>query len=194
MASFVWTDNDVQRMYVQNNNAVNTLVQGGLRYMSTSVAASTAHSDTTTEALLDTICTIPANTLIAGSVIRVRYQGIATSTNSTDTLTIKLYLGGLTGTVLLTGTATDVANNNIFCGEYTLVVRTSGAAGTCVGFGSHSKVPAASNTASPVYEILASTAIDTTASKVIGVGADWSVASASNSCRLDVFVVEIMGL
>jgi hypothetical protein len=163
---------------------------GGIVYRN--VAASTAHSDTTTEALFDTQYSIPANTLKAGTVIKVRYQGIATSTNSTDTLTIKLYIGGLAGTAILTGTATDVANNNIFAGEATIVVRTIGATGTFVAIGTHTDVPAASGTAShAVTEITASTVIDTTAAQVIGVGADWSVASSSNSARLDIMIVEM---
>ena len=164
--------------------------QGGVVYRN--VAASTAHSNSTDEALFDTQYSIPADTLKAGSVIKVRFQGIATATNGTDTLTIKLYIGGLSGTALLTGTATDVANNNIFAGECTIVIRTAGAGGTLVAVGTHTDVPAASETATQgICEITASTTIDTTAAQVIGVGADWSAASASNSARLDVMVVEI---
>jgi hypothetical protein len=162
---------------------------GGLVYANTS--ASAAHTNTTDAALFDKTYSIPANTLVAGSMLKIRFQGIATATNSTDTLAIKLMIGGVSGTALLTGTATDVANNDIFCGEFTLVVRTAGVSGTCVGFGSHSKVPAASGTAVPVYEILASTTIDTTAAQQVGVWADWSVASAGNSARLDILSVEI---
>ena len=165
-------------------------VIGGRAYSNT--AASAAHTNTTTEALFDTTYSIPANTLKAGTVVRIKYQGIATSTNSTDTLTIKLYLGGLAGTALLTGTATDVANDNIFAGEFTLVIRTAGASGTMVGYGTHTEVPAASGTAAhDITEILASTTVDTTAAQVVGVGADWSVANAGNSARLDVMIVEI---
>ena len=52
--------------------------------------------------------------------------------------------------------------------------------------------PAASGTAvHDITEILASTTIDTTAAQVVGVAATWSVASASNSCRLDFLRVEI---
>lgn len=171
-----------------NTNSVLGWV-GGVAYRN--LAASTAHTNTTDEALFDTQLSIPANTLKAGSVIKVRFQGIATATNSTDTLTIKLYIGGLAGTALLTGTATDVANNDIFCGEATIVMRTIGESGTFVAVGSHAKVPAASGTAVPVYQITASTSIDTTAAIVLGVGADWSVANSGNSCRLDIFVVEI---
>lgn len=163
---------------------------GGVVY--NAVAASAAHTNTTTEALFDKQYSIPANTLKAGTVIKVRYQGIATATDSTDTLTIKLYIGGLTGTAILTGTATDVANNNIFAGEAMIVVRTAGASGTFVAVGTHTDVPAASGTAAhSITEITASTTIDTTAAQVIGVGADWSVATTSNSCRLDIMVVEI---
>lgn len=162
---------------------------GGVVY--NSVAASAAHTATTTEALFDKQYSIPANTLVAGSIIKVRFQGIATATNSTDTLTIKLYLGGLSGTAILTGTATDVANSDVFIGEALIQVRTVGASGTFVSVGSTNIVPAASGTAVPVYQIVASTAIDTTAAQVVGVGADWSSSSASNSARLDIMVVEI---
>jgi hypothetical protein len=166
-------------------------VVGGLAYSNT--AASAAHTNTTTEALFDAQYSVPANTLKAGTVVKIRYQGIATATNGTDTLTIKLYIGGLLGTALLTGTATDVANNAIFAGEFTLVIRTAGATGTMVGVGTHTDVPAASGTAShAITEILASTTIDTTAAQVIGVGADWSVADPGNSARLDILVVEIL--
>ena len=163
---------------------------GVMAYVNT--AASTAHANSTDEALFSTQFSIPANTLVAGSVVKIHFQGIATSTNGTDTLTIKLYIGGLAGTALLTGTATDVANNNIFAGWFHLVVRTAGASGTMVGFGAHTDVPAASGTAvMDITETLASTTIDTTAAQVVGVGADWSAASASNSARLDVLTVQI---
>jgi hypothetical protein len=172
-----------------NDVAINGWL-GGIVYRN--VAASTAHSDTTTEAAFDTKYSIPANTLKAGSVIKVRYQGIATATNSSDTLLIKLYIGGITGTAILTGTATDVANNNIFAGEAMIVIRTAGASGTLVAVGTHTDVPAASGTAThAITEITASTTIDTTAAQEVCVGADWSVASASNSARLDIMVVEI---
>lgn len=154
-------------------------------------AAGTAHTNSTTETALGSY-SLPANTLFTGALLRIKYQGIATATNSTDTLLVKLYIGGLSGTALLTGTATDVADNNIFMGECDITVRTVGAAGTFTASGSHSDVPAASGTAVPVYEITGSTAIDTTAAQVIAVGADWSVASTSNSCRLDRFSVELL--
>jgi len=162
---------------------------GGVAYRA--VAASSAITNTTTEALFDISYTIPADTLKAGTVLEIGYQGIATATNGTDTLTIVLYLGGLGGTALLTGTATDVANDNIFTGTAYVTVRTAGTGGTFVAHGSHTDVPAASGTATNVVEIVASTAIDTTATQVVGVGADWGAAATGNSVRLDFLTVKI---
>jgi len=157
-----------------------------------SVAASTAVTNTTTETEFDASYTLPANILKAGSLLRIRYQGIATATNSTDTLTAKLYIGGKAGTALQTCGATDVANNNIFAGEFYLAVRTIGATGTFVGWGNYTATLAASGTATMVTGIVASTTIDTTATQKLVVAATWSAASASDSCRLDYFTVEML--
>lgn len=156
------------------------------------VAASTAVTNTVTETAFDKYYTIPANMLQVGSLLRIRYQGIATATNSTDTLTAKLYIGGLTGTALQTCGATDVANNNIFAGEFMLAIRTIGASGTFVGWGQNTAVLAASGTATMVVTNIASTTIDTTASQDLKVSATWSVANSGNSCRLDYFAVEML--
>ncbi len=156
----------------------------------TNTAASTAVSNTVTETLFDTKYTIPKNSLVGGQLIKIRFQGIATATNSTDTLAIKLYLGGIGGITLLSLAATDVANNDVFSGEFELIVRSSGASGTIVGCGTFKSIPAAEGTATYKDDILASTAIDTTVAKDIGVSATWSVASASNSARLDFLRVE----
>lgn len=153
--------------------------------LGTATAASTAISNTTTETLFSQTVTIPASSLRSGSLVQMRWQGIATSTNGTDTLTIKAYLGGLSGTLLFTHAATDVANDNVFQGEYELIFRTVGSSGTVVGCGWGKSVTAAEATATFKDDILASTAVDTTASLVLGISAQWSVASASNSCRLD---------
>ncbi len=65
---------------------------------------------TITETSFDKSVTLPANTLQLGDVLRIRAQGICPSTNSTDTLNIKLKIGSLI--VLATG-ALDVNNNDI---------------------------------------------------------------------------------
>jgi len=151
----------------------------------TNTAASAAVTASSTETLFSTFATIPANSLRPGSLIRIRWQGIATATNSTDTLAIKAYIGGLTGTLLFTHVATDVANDNVFQGDYEVILRTVGASGTMVGCGWGKSIPAAEGTATFKDDILASTAIDTTVDKVVGISATWSSTNAGNSCRLD---------
>lgn len=156
------------------------------------IAASAAISNTTAETAFDASYSIPAGNLRPGSLIKVRYQGIVTAQNATDTLLVRLRIGGVAGTALLTGTATDAAVSDVFAGEWTGIIRTIGASGTIVGYGTHVDVPEVSGTAvHDVTEILASTAIDTTVAQVLNATATWSVASASNSCRLDLMVVEI---
>ncbi len=152
------------------------------------VAASAAVTTTTTETLFDKSYTIPANSLRVGDILTVRAQAIATATNSTDTLTLKLYLGGLTGTAICTTGAIDVANGDIGYINATIVIRTIGASGTFVATGVQSLGVPGTVTAKPF--LLGSTAIDTTATKVLGVSATWSTNNAGNSARLDVFEVE----
>ena len=151
----------------------------------TAPAASTAVSNTTTETEFDNFVTIPGNSLHAGSLIKVRYQGIATTTNSTDTLAIKLYIGGTGGTNLISHAATDVADSNVFQGEYELIIRTIGSSGTMVGCGTYKSVPAAEGTMTIKDDILASTTIDTTVDQKVSVSATWSASSANDSARLD---------
>ena len=169
------------------------LAIGGLAYQNT--AASTAISNTATETAFSTVYNTPANSLTAGTVVRIRFHGIATSTNSTDTLTIKLKIGGsttnTTGTAVITTSAVDVANNDIFTGYAELVIRTDGASGTMVACGLYSD-PGAQGSTCKAFS-LASTAIDTTVAQPIKVTATWSAASASDSCRLDILSIQILG-
>jgi hypothetical protein len=83
--------------------------------------------------------------------------------------------------------ATDVADNNVFEGEYEVIMRTVGASGTMVGTGTFKSVPAAEGTATYKDDILASTAIDTTvarssASPQRGRSPARATACASTSC------------
>ena len=170
-------------------------VVGGRAY--TNTAASSAITATATETAFSTAYTIPANTLKAGTLVKVRFQGIATATNGTDTLTIKLYLatdtsaGAIVGTALISMAAQDVSNNDVFTGEYELIVRTAGASGTMVGVGTYKSIPAAEGTMTVKDDILASTTVDTTAAQIVACTATWSSTNAGNSCRLDFLRVEI---
>lgn len=159
--------------------------QASLLY--SAVAASAAVTNTTTQTAFDKAVTIPANTLKVGDVIRVTAQAIATATNSTDTLNVTLRIG--TTDVIATG-AVDVANNDVAVIMAELVIRTVGASGTFVAAGLTAIGAAGTATARP--QIKASTAIDTTADLSVNATATWSVASASDSVRLDVMDVQLI--
>jgi hypothetical protein len=163
-----------------------TLAKAASGYLANTAAASTAITNTNTEtAFSNGTVTIPANTLKVGDVIRVRAQGIATATNSTDTLTVKLKIGS---DVVAATAALDVADNDIFVIDASIVIRTIGATGTFVATGFQIIGPPATATAKPFSK--ASTTIDTTAAQTLSITATWSVASTSNSVRMDVFLVE----
>lgn len=168
--------------------SINETVGGGGGMVLVATAASAAVTNTVTETTFDNSgVTIPASSLSAGDVIRVRAQGIATATNSTDTLTVKLKLGS---TVVATTGAVDSANNDIFYIDFDIAVRTVGATGTIVAAGLVANGVQGTVTAKPA--LLASTTVDTTASLALGVTATWSVANSGNSCRLDVCDIQII--
>lgn len=158
-------------------------IASGLTY--TTVAASSAVTNTTTETSFGQTYSIPANTLQAGSVIEIISQGIATATNSTDTLNIKVYVNS---TAIAASGAVDVADNDIWVAHQFVTIRTNGGSGTFVSAG-HISLDAAGDPQGNTFT--ASTAIDTTAAVTLDVKATWSVASTANSCRQDLFLVRI---
>lgn len=161
-----------------------TLVQS-LRF--NQVAASAAVTNTTAETAFDQTYQFPVNALKAGDLVKVRAQVIATATNATDTLTLKLKIGN---TVVVATAAVDVANNDIGYIEAIIAIRTDGAGGTLVACGVQALGTPGTVTAKPFN--LASTAVDTTAAQTVSVTATWSVANAGNSCRLDMLAVELV--
>jgi|SRR3990167_6201412 len=154
---------------------------GGLAYAS--VAASAALTNSTTETTLDSHA-FAAGELKAGDVVEVMASGIATATNSTDTLTVKLKFGT---TVILATAALDATDNDTWFLHAYVTIRTDGASGTFVSTGSTNI--GVEGTATHRNDIVASTAIDTTAALTFAVTGTWSAASASDSCRNDHFLV-----
>ena len=154
--------------------------------LASATAASAAVSNTASETTFDNSSyTIPANSLKVGDIIRIRTQGIATATNSTDTLAIAVKIGS---TALYTFTANDVVNNDIWTGEVEMTVRSIGASGAAVvDIVGTLDVDADKDPA--IGSFKASTTIDTTGDLALTVTATWSVANSGNSCRADVFNV-----
>ena len=166
------------------NRPTDLALKGGGLYYSSAVA-SAALTNSTTATAMDSVA-LPADTLKAGDVVEFFAQGIATATNSTDTLQVQVKIGS---SVLADTDALDVADNAIWVIHGSLTIRTDGPSGTLVAGGFVNI--GVNGTTTTKMDILASTAVDTTAAQTLSVVGTWSVASASNSCRNDQFTVQI---
>lgn len=156
------------------------------QYLANNTAASSNVTNTTTEtAFSNGSVTIPKNTLQVGDVIRIRGQAVASATNSTDTLTVKVKIGS---TVIATTGAVDVANGDVATFDVTLTVRAIGASGSIVAQGTISLGTPGTVTAKPFT--LGATALDTTVDEVITITATWSVANAGDVVALQSLMVE----
>lgn len=162
-------------------------VVGGLAY--SNVAASASVGGTSAETLFDQSYTIPANTLKAGTRVKVRYAGFGVTGIGTDTFGHKLYIGGSGGTALITSAAAQLATNATFTGETELVCRTAGTTGTFAAFGTY-KQSSAEGTMTVKDDIVRSTTINTQANQAVVVTGTWNTANA-NSAILDVLTVDI---
>lgn len=164
-----------------------------MRSLSAQTSGFTAHSNSTDEAVLASY-SFPANTLLVGQRIAFSASLEATSTNSTDTLTVKMRLGGttLTGTVIWTSAAIDVANGDScrVTGELfvTAIGSSSGSiTAACLGAG-----PDATGTAAGSSDVNVVGSLNTEAALLLELTADWSVQSASNSCIARNFHVDLL--
>lgn len=155
----------------------------GVVWADSMVATPAALASLASETAFATTLSIPAGILQAGDVIEIEAATKAPSTNSTDTFTYKAYVNALE--VAATG-AVDLANNDAGVLKSQVVVRTTGASGTCVasGMGIVKTTAQASS--------LDSATIDTTAAVTISVKATHSSNSASNSSELRVLNARVV--
>lgn len=122
--------------------------------------------------------TIPANTLGAGDVVRFSAYVAIPTTVSTDTLRVRVRVGGVSGTAIFDSTAVDVANNDLLHVVGEITFRTVGAAGTAVAVvGGYSTI---AGTAGPIdTSSTAVSSIDTTSALTVVVTAVWSTQNAN---------------
>ncbi len=156
------------------------------------VARSTSITNTNTETAFSLSYTIPAYLLAVGDVVKISGQGIATSTNSTDTLQVKVKIGS---NAIYTSGAIDAANDDIFTFRAEATIRTVGTTGTMVGSGVGfigTQAAAAGAADIPGGGYGASATINTTTTNAVTVTATWSVASTSNIVYLDQLNVELV--
>lgn len=162
-------------------------VSEGSNALFTSLAASTAVSNgVSTEQDFDVTYTLPANVLQVGDILNIKGHAVVSAEASTDTLIVKVYIGA---TALVATAAVNAAVGDVVSFDLNVVVRTIGASGTFVMFGTNANGVPATGTVKACF--LASTAIDTTATKVIKASATWSATSATNTVALQSLVVSL---
>lgn len=139
---------------------------------------------------------LPANTLVAGSVLSVRAAGVFSNTG-TPTLILGVYYGAVAGTLLAATaatTTTTAAANWQWRLEWEGVVKTAGTAGTVHGKGVlWLATSATAFSAIPIPNATPQTAItiDTTTAKAVTVGATWGTSSASNTLTCNYCIVHL---
>lgn len=158
----------------------------GAQNLYESVADSATITNTAAETDFNKTYAIPANFLQVGDVLHIRGVVTVPNQNSTDTLTLKLYVGTQ---VIVATAAVDVATNDQGLIDAYFTVRSIGASGTFIANGVEALGIPGTATARPFA--LGSTSIDTTASKTIKVTATWSNASTSNQAVLSSLSVDL---
>lgn len=167
-------------------------VVGGRAYSNTASGSSLTNSNS--ETVLGSY-TIPASTLKAGSVLRVRALVSVTADNSTTTLTVRLRIGPTTliGTALIATTATDTSANHIVTLDYNLLALAApGASAACRGCG-YFQEPGAAGGAFKTAVLGTGGAganLATNGALLLEVTGQWSAADA-NACQLEMLTVHI---
>ena len=122
--------------------------------------------------------------------VRLHYRALVhvVDQNSTDTLTLKVRFGSASGTVVFTGAAVDVADNDLILLEGDIWITTVGSSGkfNAIGSGFYGGGTDGRSTSS-VFD----GSIDTTGALDLVVTADWSVNHNDNDATLLQFEAEL---
>lgn len=180
--------------------------QSWVEVIAVMTADGTAVANTTTETIILPDTTLPALTLAQGKAVRGRIFGKYSNTG-TPTITFKVRLGGVAGTVIMVTPAITTPSgvtNVPFEIDFVIQQRLDGSSGTVIGYGratvhSGSAPTVASATGAPAVAPLtaggatapATASLDLTASQALSVTATWSAASASNTLTAQVAIIEI---
>jgi hypothetical protein len=157
--------------------------RGGLIGAAAQATALTGSS----EAVAATI-NIPANLLISGDQIQIDAAIGATAQNSTDTLRVRIRIGGLTGTVVAdTGAVQCAANTAAIVSAKLQAGAISATVGTMYGAG----LGVATATANAILASV--TSLNNTAAIAVVVTYVWSSSSAGDTGNLEYFTVQRLG-
>lgn len=171
-----------------------TFSSGVLVYSNTSVPAGNTIANSNSETAFASSYTIPANALVAGSIVRLKLYGVYGTTIVGPTIRGKVKLGATV--VADTGSVTSVAGvtNGGWWAEVFFVCQTAGSGGTVEAQGYAEFSTAATTGLSVNTPNTAAIAIDTTATQAITVTIQWGTADAANTITLREMTVEIANI
>lgn len=159
-----------------------------IRIRSSRVANGTSLTNSTSEGSLDQVVFAPYEFQV-GKKYRVRFQTLSPTTNSTDTLTIRVRFGSSTtlssNTVVAATAAVDQADNDVCVGEIVLEQRTSTDL-QIIGWITDPDAPGSKLAAS----VRSSITLNPAVTNYLDVTGQWSAASASDICYMQVLTLE----
>jgi len=170
---------------------------GGQAHAITAQAAKEGSTyDTSVHTMLGSY-TIPANTLVAGSTIRVRAVTRNSDVNGTDALQIFVSLGANTTTPLsnnqlLTTNDATVADGDFCVIDGAIQFRTVGATATGYAMWTYSQPSDQAVKSQIATSISGTAAVDTTADLVLSIDSQWSANHNDNDVELEMFIVDIV--
>ena len=157
------------------------------------VADGSALNNSTDETALASY-TIPKNTLVTGSTIRIRAAGIL-SAHATGNATIQLKLDtsdtaiGSAESIATTGSTGSLNANDIYDFDSLIQVRTAGSSGTAVGVTNFSfETP----TTAGEHSLKPSFTLDTTKDNIVQITGEFAAANAGNTLVNGLFVGDVV--
>jgi hypothetical protein len=180
--------------YVRADTLASPTGGGSLEAQATQIATGTVANTVTETTLISTLigtATFDANLLKIGRTVRVTAWGLL-GTTGTPTLRIRTKIGSVTNGD--TGAVTMASvTARVWKLELEIACRAIGASGTIQSTGRFFYMPAATTTAPNFWELGAgSNTLDTTATALINITAEWSAADAANTISLTNMTLEVL--
>ena len=166
-----------------------------LVYANTTVPAGNTVANTSSETFFTSAYSVPANSLVIGTVLRVKFFGVYSTGVVAPSLILKVYFGA---TVLIaSGTLTTVAavTNDGWSAEGLFTVQTIGASGTMEAQGLSEFSTASTAVLFVNMDNTAAVTVDTTIASIIRASVQWGgTVNASDTITLREMTVEVMSV
>jgi hypothetical protein len=164
-----------------------------LVFANTTVPVGNTVANTSSETFFTSSYNIPANSLTAGTVLRVRLFGVYSTGIVAPSLTLKIYFGPTV--MVASGTLTTVANitNDGWSAEGLFIVQTTGVSGTIEAQGLSEFSTASTAVLFVNMDNAAPITVDTTIAEVLRASVQWGgTVNASDTITLREMTVEMM--